>query len=138
MNATLRMASGAATAVAVISCGQLIPTTALAGTELHNVTYTVRVDGVAPGSMVTFRINDDQTNTAPLGTLPGSVFEAHTVLSDASAAGAQVSIPWPYSANVHCEIDVDDAVAVQSDQFVTNGVLGCGAPLSGTGGGAPA
>jgi hypothetical protein len=42
---------------------------------------------------------------------------------------------------VHCEIDVDDTVAVQVNQFVatkpgdnnpTNGVLSCGAPVTDT------
>ena len=50
----------------------------------------------------------------------------------------QVSVRWPYAANVHCEIDVDDHVATQIDHFVQptpettdpmNGVLPCGAPL---------
>jgi hypothetical protein len=47
-------------------------------------------------------------------------------------------VRWPYAANVHCEIDVDDHVATQVDHFVQpapgsadsmNGVLPCGAPL---------
>jgi hypothetical protein len=45
---------------------------------------------------------------------------------------------FPYAANVHCEIDVDDNVFVQADQMVrptagnsdpNNGALQCGAPL---------
>ena len=53
----------------------------------------------------------------------------------------QIVLHWPYSANVHCEIDVDDDVATQLDQFVAptmdntdpmNGVLQCGSPLPGT------
>jgi hypothetical protein len=52
----------------------------------------------------------------------------------------QIVLHWPYSANVHCEIDVDDNVFTQVDQVVrpvpgnagpTNGVLQCGAPLPG-------
>lgn len=114
---------------------QLTPVTAHA--ELHNITYLARIDGMAPGAQATFLIHDNQTSTAGLGTVPGP-FEVHTVLADPDKAGMQVSIKWPYSANVHCEIDVDDAVAVQVDQFVRptadntdpmNGVLACGAPL---------
>jgi hypothetical protein len=60
------------------------------------------------------------------------------VLSDPAKAGMQVSIPWPYSANVHCEIDVDDTVAAQVDRSVAltvgnndpNRVISCGAPLT--------
>jgi hypothetical protein len=139
MNATMRIGVGTAALGMLIGCGQLISAPALAGTEMHNVTYITRVDGVAPGSVVTFRVNDNQTNTADLGAVPGNTFEANTVLADPAKAGAQVSLKWPYSANVHCEIDVDDTVAVQVNQFVSpkpgnndpaNGVLACGAPLT--------
>ncbi len=50
----------------------------------------------------------------------------------------RIVVHFPYSANVHCEIDVDDNVFVQSDQLVRpvagsadpmNGALQCGAPL---------
>ena len=51
--------------------------------------------------------------------MPGQVFEANTVLPDPSKAGMQVSIRWPYSANVHCEIDIDDNVAAQVDPDFT-------------------
>jgi hypothetical protein len=93
---------------------------------------------VAPGSQATFVITDGQTNTAPLSSVPGNAFQANTVLADPQQAGMQVLIRWPYSANVHCEIDVDDNVATQLDQRVRpvpgstdpmNGVLACGAPL---------
>jgi hypothetical protein len=143
MHSTIRIGGGAA-ALAVligslISVSQLTSAPALAGTELHNVTYITRVDGVAPGAVVTFRVNENQTNTADLGAMPGNTFEANTVLADPAKAGVQVSLKWPYSANVHCEIDVDDTVAVQVNQFVStmlgdnnpsNGVLSCGAPLN--------
>jgi hypothetical protein len=138
MNATTRIAAGAAALGVLFGCSQLTPAPARAGDELHNVTYITRIDGVAPGTIVTFRINDNQTNTADLGALPGNTFEANTVLADPAKAGAQVSLKWPYSANVHCEIDVDDTVAVQVNQFVSpkpgdnntgNGVLSCGAPI---------
>jgi hypothetical protein len=128
------IAIGALTAAAISS--QLTPATARA--HLHNITYRARVDGVAPGSQATFVINVNQTNTAPLNSMPGNVFEANTVLADPNQAGMQVSIRWPYAANVHCEIDVDDKVATQVDRLVQpapgstdpmNGVLPCGAPL---------
>ncbi len=121
---------------AVVVGAQLAPATAAA--DLHNVTYIARVDGVAPGSTATFLINDNQTSSTNLSTLPGNSFEANTVLADPSKAGLQVAVHFPYSANVHCEIDVDDNVATQQDQMVkpapnnndpTNGVLACGAPL---------
>jgi hypothetical protein len=120
---------------AVIS-SQLVPATARA--ELHNITYIARIDGVAPGGQATFVTNNNQMNTASLNSIPGNTFEANTVLDDPAKAGMQVVIRWPYSAKVHCEIDVDDNVATQVDQFVSpapgnagpmNGVLPCGAPL---------
>lgn len=116
---------------------QLAPAPAHA--DLHNITYIARIDGLAPGSQATFVTNNNQTNSAPLSAMPGNAFEANTVLDDPNRAGMQVSIKWPYSANVHCEIDVDDNVATQIDQFVKpaagnadpmNGVLRCGAPLT--------
>jgi len=118
---------------------QLTPATA--GAELHNITYIARIDAVAPGSQATFVTTDNQTNTAPLSSMPSNTFQANTVLADPNQAGMQVSIRWPYSANVHCEIDVDDNVATQVDQLVRpvpsstdpmNGVLPCGAPLPAT------
>jgi hypothetical protein len=125
------------TAAAVVAVGaQLTPT--LARADLHNITYIAHVDGVAPGSVATFITADNQTNMAQLGTLPGNSFQANAVLPDPHHAGMQVAVKWPYSANVHCEIDVDDKVFVQVDQVVhpapgstdpMNGVLPCGAPL---------
>jgi hypothetical protein len=128
------IAIAALTGAAVSS--QLTPATARA--DLHNITYIARVDGVAPGSQATFVIDNNQTNTAQLGALPGNAFEADTVLADPKQAGMQVSVRWPYAAKVHCEIDVDGNVATQVDQFVQpvpgstdpmNGVLPCGAAL---------
>jgi hypothetical protein len=139
MNATTRIGFLTATVAMLVGCGQLIPAAARA--ELHNVTYIARIDGVAPGSQATFMINDTQTNTAPLSSVPGNAFQANAVLGDPKKAGMQVAIRWPYSANVHCEIDIDDNVAAQVDQFVRpvqgstdpmNGVLPCGAPLTNT------
>ena len=124
------------TVVAVGS--QLSP--AIARADLHNITYRARIDGVTTGSQATFVINGGQTNSTGLSSLPGNVFEANTVLPDPQQAGMQIVLHWPYSANVHCEIDVDDNVFTQVDQVVrpvpgnagpTNGVLQCGAPLPG-------
>jgi hypothetical protein len=125
-------------AVTLIAAGsQLAPATARA--ELHNITYIARIDGLTTGSQATFVITGGQTNSAPLGTVPGRAFEANTVLDDPQKAGLRIVLHWPYSANVHCEIDVDDNVFVQVDQRVApvpgnadpmNGVLQCGAPLN--------
>jgi hypothetical protein len=122
----------------VVAGSQLSPATARA--DLHNITYRARIDGVAPGSQAIFVINGGQTNTAGLSSVPGNAFEANTVLPDPGQAGMRVVLRWPYSANVHCEIDVDDNVSTQLDQLVRpapgntnpmNGVLQCGAPLPG-------
>ncbi|OBF65843.1 hypothetical protein A5753_00660 [Mycobacterium sp. 852002-51971_SCH5477799-a] len=124
-------------ALTVIAAGaQLSP--AIARADLHNITYRARVDGVTTGSQATFVINGGQTNTAALSSMPGNAFEADTVLPDPQQAGMRVVVHFPYSANVHCEIDVDENVFVQSDQLVRpvagsadpmNGALQCGAPL---------
>lgn len=130
------MALAAVTAIAAGS--QLIPATARA--DLHNITYRARIDGVAPGSQATFIITDNQRNTAGLSSVPGTVFEASAVLDDPQKAGLRITLRWPYSANVHCEIDVEDQVFTQIDQVVrtapgssdpTNGVLQCGTPITG-------
>ena len=127
----------AATAAIVIG-SQLLPATAHA--DLHNITYRARIDGVTTGSQATFVINGGQTNTAALSSMPGNVFEADTVLPDPQQASLQVALHWPYSANVHCEIDVDNHVFTQQDQVVrpapgnagpANGVLQCGTPIPG-------
>lgn len=132
---TQRWLALAVLASAAVS-SQLTPAAARA--ELHNITYIARVDGVAPGGQATFRIHDNEINTTGLSEMPGSAFQANTVLTDPAKAGLQVSIPWPYSANVHCEIDVDDNVATQVDRSVAltlasndpNRVVSCGAPLT--------
>ena len=103
----------------------------------HNVTYRARVDGVSRGATVNYAIADDQVNTANPTMVPGRTFEATGVVSDPLKAGMQVSIQWPYSASLHCEILVDDQVIAQADQFVAPrltpqrndpgyGVLSCG------------
>ncbi len=124
-------------AALVIAVGsQLSPATARA--DLHNITYRARIDGVTTGSQATFVINGGQTNTTGLPSMPGNVFEANTVLPDPQQAGLRIVLRFPYSANVHCEIDVDDNVFTQADQMVrpalgnsdpNNGALQCGAPL---------
>jgi len=126
-------------AVTVIAAGsQLAPATARA--DLHNITYRARIDALTTGSQASFVINGGHTNTTSLPSMPGNVFEADTVLPDPQQAGMRIVVSFPYSANVHCEIDVDDNVFAQVDQFVrtapgnagpTNGVLACGAPLPG-------
>ena len=107
----------------------------------HNVTYRARVDGLARGALITYRISDSQVNSADPAMLPGRTFEATAVLSDPAEAGMRISIQWPYSANLHCEILVDDQLIAQADQFIgpkltparddpDYGAMNCGAPLS--------
>jgi hypothetical protein len=136
MSSTMHRWTAIAALTAAAVSAQLTAATARA--DLHNITCIARVDGVAPGSQATFVTNDNQTSTAQLSTVPGNAFQANTVLADPHRAGMQVSVRWPYSANVHCEIDVDDSVATQVDQLVRpvpgstdrmNGALACGAPL---------
>jgi hypothetical protein len=120
----------------VVAGSQLSPATARA--DLHNITYRARIDAMTTGSQATFVINGGQTNTTGLPSMPGNVFEANTVLPDPQQAGIRIVMRFPYAANVHCEIDVDDNVFTQSDQIVrpalgnsdpNNGALQCGAPL---------
>jgi hypothetical protein len=125
-------------AVTVIAAGYPF-TPATARADLHNITYRARIDALTTGSQATFVITGGQTNTTNLPSMPGNAFEANTVLDDPAKAGLRIVLHFPYSANVHCEIDVDDNVFVQVDQMVrpaagmadpTNGALQCGAPLS--------
>jgi hypothetical protein len=124
---------------AQLACGALSLGRAFAD-DLHNVTYRARVDGVARGALIIYKINDTATQSADPTMLPGQVFEANAVLSDPQQAGMTVSIKWPYSANLHCEILVDDATVAQADQYIAPrlvparddpnyGVLFCGAPI---------
>jgi hypothetical protein len=73
--------------------------------------------------------------------LPGRTFEATAVLTDADEAGMRISIQWPYSANLVCEILVDDQTVAAASTFISPrvvpvrddpdyGALTCGAPLS--------
>ncbi len=124
-------------ALTVIAAGSQ-PSPAIARADLHNITYRARIDALTTGSQATFVINGGQTSTTGLPSMPGNVFEANTVLGDPQQAGLRIVLHFPYSANVHCEIDVDDNVFTQVDQMVRagpgsadpmNGVLQCGAPL---------
>jgi hypothetical protein len=143
--------------VAVVAVGsQLIPATALAqpdatGTEpqpapeqevLHNIIYQARIDGVSRGATITYTAEGDQIQTANPTMVPGRTFEANTVLPASGVANMRVAIEWPYSANLHCEILVDDAVVAQADDFIAPrvlpqrddpdyGTITCEAPVSG-------
>ncbi|OBG86756.1 hypothetical protein A5733_17905 [Mycobacterium sp. NS-7484] len=109
--------------------------------QLHNVTYRARIDGVSRNATIAYKIDDDNINTADPSMLPGRVFEATGVVSDPQSAGMAVRIDWPYSANLHCEILVDDQIVAQADTFVAPrltrpkddpdyGSLPCGAALN--------
>ena len=74
--------------------------------------------------------------------VPGRVFEVNTVLPASKVATMRLSVEWPYSANLHCEILVDDAVVAQADDFIAPrvlpqredpdyGALTCEVPVSG-------
>jgi hypothetical protein len=103
----------------------------------YNVTYRARVDGVSRGATINYAMADDQVNTANPTMVPGRIFEATGVVSETQKAGMQVSIQWPYSANLHCEILVNDQIIAQADEFIAPrltpqrsdpgyGVLSCG------------
>jgi len=107
----------------------------------HNITYRARITGLARGALIGFRISDTQVNNANPTMLPGRTFEATGILTDPKEAGMRISIQWPYSANLHCEILVDDEITIQADQFIAPrltpakddpdyGAMNCGAPLS--------
>lgn len=138
----------------MLAAGQVLPATAPADPEvqpevdapapelLHNIIYRARVDGVSRGATVTYRAEGDQLQTANPTMVPGRVFEADTVLPASQIANVRVSIQWPYSANLHCEILVDDAVVAQADDFIAPrvlpqkedpdyGAITCEAPVSG-------
>lgn len=90
---------------------------------LHNVTYRARVDGVSRGATVSWAADGDQTLTESPTMVPGRIFETQTVLPASKIATMRLSIQWPYSANLHCEILVDDALVAQADDFVAPRVL---------------
>ncbi|MGB0961312.1 MAG: hypothetical protein ACPGVY_01285 [Mycobacterium sp.] len=109
---------------------------------LHNVIYRARVDGVSRGAKIRYRAEGNELQTAEPTMIPGRVFEANTVLPASEIANMRVSIEWPYSANLHCEILVDDALVAQADDFIGPratpqrddpdfGTLTCQVPVSG-------
>ena len=118
------------------------PSPAASQEVLHNIAYRARVDGVSRGATITYTAENNQTETATPTMLPGRVFEANTVLPASGQAQMRVSIQWPYSANLHCEIMVDDVLVAQADDFIAPrvlpvkddpdyGALTCEAPVSG-------
>ncbi|MGV9798000.1 hypothetical protein ACWDTP_08055 [Mycobacterium sp. NPDC003449] len=155
-----KYAWGAAGLLAALLTGaQLTPATALADPEvppqpqpqleaqpdqqLHNVTYRARIDGVSRNATITYKIDDAQINTADPTMLPGRTFETTGVVTDPQQAGMAVRIDWPYSANLHCEVLVDDQIVAQADTFVAPrlfrprddpgyGILPCGASVNNT------
>jgi hypothetical protein len=137
-------------AVAAVAVGsQLTPATALADPQgqpqqelLHNITYRARVDGVARGATIRYAAEGNQFQSANPTMVPGRIFEANTVLPGSQQASMKVSIEWPYSVNLHCEILVDDVLVAQADDFIAPrfmparddpdyGALTCEAPVSG-------
>jgi hypothetical protein len=147
-----------AAALATLVVGsQLIPASALADPEgpaqpdpvaendqgvLHNVVYRARVDGVSRGAAISYAAEGDQTQMANPTMLPGRIFEANTVLPASGTANMRISIEWPYSANLTCEILVDDALVSKAEDFIAPrvlpvkddpdyGALTCQAPVSG-------
>lgn len=114
----------------------------------HNVTYRARIDGLARGAEIYYRMSDAQVNSADPTMLPGRTFEATGVLTDPRQAGMRISIQWPYSANLVCEILVDDQTVAQATQFISPrltpvrndpdyGAMNCGAPVDNLPGGPP-
>lgn len=156
----MRCLTCAATAAAVfVAMSALAAPTALADPEdptptsaaapappeqgpLSNITYRARVDGVSRGATITYAAEGNQVQTANPTMIPGRIFEAQTVLPVTGTANMRVSIRWPYSANLHCEILVNDAVVAQADDFISPrafpvnddpdyGALTCEAPVAG-------
>ncbi|MBS9533045.1 hypothetical protein KIH27_05510 [Mycobacterium sp. M1] len=137
MSMSLR-STGAVAAALLVGATQLSPAPASAANEMHNVTYIAKVDAWTTGSVVTFMRTDTETASADLDGF-GAPFEANTVMADPSRAGMVIRLRFPATANVHCEIKVDDVVTVKSDRFVntwgnTNdphvGAMLCGALIT--------
>jgi hypothetical protein len=111
------------------------------GGDKHNITYRARVDGVSRGLTITYNVTDTEVETATPTVLPGETFEANAVLADPKKAGMEISIRWPYTANLHCEILVDDEISAQADDYIKPrllpqssdpgyGVMPCGSQLA--------
>ncbi|WP_422746522.1 hypothetical protein ACN27E_02945 [Mycobacterium sp. WMMD1722] len=155
MSVVKRGCTTGAVLVALVSASQTVPAAAFADPEvqpqpsvdapppapevLHNVVYRARIDGVSRGATIVYAAENDQTLTANPTMLPGRVFEANTVLPQSGVASMKVSVQWPYSANLHCEVLVDDQLVAQADDFVAPrflpqdpdyAVLTCEAPVT--------
>jgi hypothetical protein len=157
MSPIKRGCTNAAVLAAFLAGSQLTPVTALADPEappqpepvvqgdqevLHNIIYRARVDGMSRGAAITYAAEGDQTQTANPTMVPGRIFEANTVLAASKQANMRLSIEWPYSANLTCEILVDDALVAKAEDFISPrvvpvqddpdyGALTCEAPVSG-------
>jgi len=153
MSSTERVCLVAGAVAAILTGVQLTTATALADPDtqmqpgpgddpLHNIIYRARVDGVSRGATIRYAAEGDQTQTANPTMVPGRTFEAQTVLPASEVANMRVSIQWPYSANLHCEILVDDTLVAQADDFIAPrvlpnredpdyGALTCEAPVAG-------
>ena len=94
------------------------------------------------GTTIAYAAEGGQVQTANPTMVPGRTFEVNTVLSASQRANMRVSIEWPYSANLLCEILVDDAVVAQAEDFIAPritpnrddpdyGAITCEAPVSG-------
>lgn len=140
MNDTIRVGLASA-CLALVTASGLVTAPAVQADELHNVIYRARVDGVSRGLTITYNISDTEVETATPTLLPGQTFEANAVLADPQKAGMEISIRWPYTANLHCEILVDDAITAQADDFIAPrflpqstdpgyGVMPCGSELA--------
>lgn len=110
---------------------------------LHNITYRARIDGVSRGATITYTDQGDRVQTTTPTMTPGRVFEVNTVLPASKTATMRVAVDWPYSANLHCEILLDDQLVAQADDFAAPrltpdkqdpdyGSLSCEAPVGGT------
>jgi hypothetical protein len=127
----MRGLTAGAVVATVVGGHQLSPAVAVADPEvppqpavqetpqvLRNIVYRARIDGVSRGATITYSAEGDQTQTANPTMVPGRVFEVNTVLPETDVATMKVSVQWPYSANLHCEILIDDQIVAQADDFV--------------------
>ncbi|MCG5433463.1 hypothetical protein LV457_14365 [Mycobacterium sp. MYCO198283] len=157
MTVTARRWLGVASVAVALAGGQLIPAPAAAEPDpaaptlegatqpppgtLRNIIYRARIDGVARGAKITYADEAGERQADPM-MVPGRVFEVYAVLPPTQQATMRVAIEWPYSANLHCEILVDDAVVAQADDFIAPrvtpmrddpdyGAITCAAPVGG-------
>ncbi|BCI53639.1 hypothetical protein NIIDNTM18_29170 [Mycolicibacterium litorale] len=154
MNSVMRGLAAGAVAMCIIAGFQLSAAVAHAEPDvepqpaaqeapevLHNIIYRARIDGVSRGATISYSAENHQVLTANPTMVPGRVFEVNTVLAEGEAATMKVSVDWPYSANLHCEILIDDQLAAQADDFIAPrflpnrqdpdyGALTCEAPVT--------